>query len=232
MNCPNVTDPLGVGNEMLGYVDRKEELLELHVNRKGDMAVADNQIFSNMTGVNNSLDDWSLFEDYQPISLNMTDKWVYRFLDLAKYYAKWSLDPSTKVGAVLVRDGNVQLHQGYNGLPSNIPDSDDILNNRELKLDLVQHAEFNAIMGTLDKKDLDGAVILISAPPCMECSKLINAVHIREVIHLPPTPSFAERYAKDIVKVRDYFERVGIILTEVSRTQMTNLAADYAASII
>ena len=32
-----------------------------------------------------------------------TEKWNVRFLDLARFIAAWSKDPSTKVGAVLVR---------------------------------------------------------------------------------------------------------------------------------
>ena len=42
--------------------------------------------------------------------------WDQRFLYAARRFASWSKDPSTKVGAVAVRDRRI-LVEGYNGLP-------------------------------------------------------------------------------------------------------------------
>ena len=46
-------------------------------------------------------------------------KWDVRFLRLAHEVAKWSKDPSTKVGCILVKDKKV-ISMGYNGFPAGI----------------------------------------------------------------------------------------------------------------
>ena len=48
---------------------------------------------------------------------NDIDKWDARFLDLAVYVADWSKDPSTKVGAVLVRPDRTIAALGFNRFP-------------------------------------------------------------------------------------------------------------------
>ena len=73
------------------------------------------------------------------------EKWDRRYLDIAKSVSQWSKDPSTKVGAVLVRDNRI-VSVGYNGFPEGVDDSEERYNNRELKYDLVVHAEVNAII--------------------------------------------------------------------------------------
>ena len=50
--------------------------------------------------------------------------WDYRFLELAQLVSKWSKDPSTKVGAVIVDKNRRILSVGYNGLPKGVKDFD------------------------------------------------------------------------------------------------------------
>lgn len=45
------------------------------------------------------------------------EKWDARFLDLAVFIGDWSKDPSTKVGAVLVRPDRTIAGLGFNGFP-------------------------------------------------------------------------------------------------------------------
>lgn len=71
-------------------------------------------------------------------------KWLYRFMDSAHFHSGWSKDPSTKVGAVLMRDRRA-LVEGYNGFPEGIEDTEERLNDRELKYPLTIHAEMNVI---------------------------------------------------------------------------------------
>lgn len=75
-----------------------------------------------------------------------TESWDRKYLELAKHVAnQWSKDPSTKVGAVLVNWEHQLEFIGYNGFPRNVLDTTERLNNRELKYQLVVHAEVNAI---------------------------------------------------------------------------------------
>lgn len=58
-------------------------------------------------------------------------KWDRRFMEMAQLVSTWSKDPSTKIGAVLVRSNKI-VATGYNGFPSGIVD-DKRLQNRDKK---------------------------------------------------------------------------------------------------
>ena len=77
---------------------------------------------------------------------SVSDKWDRRFVDLARYVASWSKDPSTKTGAVIVDDYNRIVSVGYNGFPRGIRDDEERLSNRDVKLSLMVHCEINAII--------------------------------------------------------------------------------------
>jgi len=72
--------------------------------------------------------------------------WHLRFLDLAKHISNWSKDPSTKVGAVIFDSDKRIISVGYNGFPKNISDDPEKYLNREIKYQMVVHAEINAIL--------------------------------------------------------------------------------------
>ena len=64
--------------------------------------------------------------------MNKQERWDVRLLELSKHVSTWSKDPSSKVGAVLIRDGNLIAMTAFNGFPSAILD-DARLENREIK---------------------------------------------------------------------------------------------------
>lgn len=70
--------------------------------------------------------------------------WDRRFLDLAKEISSWSKDPSTKVGAVIVRPDRSVCSVGFNGFARHVKDLPERYADRELKLQLTVHAEINA----------------------------------------------------------------------------------------
>ena len=104
------------------------------------------------------------------------EKWHVRFIKLAHEVSKWSIDPSTKVGCVLVKNKRV-ISTGYNGFPKNISDSFDRLMDREQKYEITVHAEVNAITtAALHGVSTEGATAYITFNPCSRCaSVLINA---------------------------------------------------------
>lgn len=109
------------------------------------------------------------------------ERWDLRFMELAKHYADWSKDPSTKIGAVIVDDLNRQLGQGYNGFPRGVSDDPERYADREVKYPLVVHAELNAILNcTLPPR---GATLYVyPLPPCPECTKAIIQSGIKRVV--------------------------------------------------
>ena len=48
--------------------------------------------------------------------MKKSNKWETRFLEMARLVSGWSKDPSTKVGAVIVRPDKTIASVGYNGI--------------------------------------------------------------------------------------------------------------------
>ena len=120
--------------------------------------------------------------------------WGNKYMHLAKEISTWSKDPSTKIGAVVVGEHGQILSQGFNGFPRGIKDSEDRLNNRERKYELVVHGEMNAIYNaSLNGISLKGGTMYVyGLPICNECAKGIIQVGIKKVVAMRP-----EKYNSD-----------------------------------
>jgi dCMP deaminase len=120
-------------------------------------------------------------------------KWDFRFLSLARFIASWSLDPSTKVGAVIT-DGRRIISIGYNGLPQNVFDSSERLENREIKYKMIVHAERNAII--FAQRSLANCTLYTW--PFMSCSAcagmIIQAGIVRVVAPINDNPRWKEDF--------------------------------------
>lgn len=114
----------------------------------------------------------------------VNSSWNEKYLEMAKHISSWSKDPSRKIGAVAVgKNGNV-LATGYNGFPKGIEDTEERLNNRELKHKYVVHAEQNCIYNaTLNGVSLQGSTMYVyGLPVCSECAKAIIQVGVKKVV--------------------------------------------------
>jgi len=111
-------------------------------------------------------------------------KWDRRYLGLAKHIAQWSKDPSTKCGAVIVDKSNHIVSIGYNGLPAQIKDSEERLNDRDTKLAMTIHAERNALI--FAKQSLEGCTLYTwPLQCCSECAAMMIQAGIKR--HVSPT---------------------------------------------
>ena len=111
----------------------------------------------------------------------MNTVWDQRFLSLAQLVASWSKDPSTQVGAVIVDSNRRIVSTGYNGFPQGVMDLPERLNNRDIKLDMIVHAEINAIL--FAQRDLKNC-ILYTWPfqPCSRCAAILIQTGIQRVV--------------------------------------------------
>lgn len=134
-------------------------------------------------------------------------KWDLRFLELAKFISSWSLDPSTKVGAVITDTENRVVSVGYNGFPKGIKD-DDRLNNREVKYQIVVHGEINAIM--FANKSLENCT-LYTYPfePCPRCAGIIIQSGIKRIVAPFNT---IDRWENDFKLSRQLFNEANIMI--------------------
>ena len=142
----------------------------------------------------------------------MTNKWDRRFLALAQHIATWSKDPSRKIGAVAVGEHRNILATGYNGFPARIIDTEERLNNRDLKYDLVVHAEMNCIYNAgKEGVSLRRATMYVwGLPVCHECAKgIIQAGFYRVVI--ADENYTDEKWINSFEKTQKLFREAGII---------------------
>lgn len=138
------------------------------------------------------------------------EKWVRRFLELAKHVGSWSKDPSTKTGAVLVDGFRRVLGTGYNGFARGVHDTAERLNDRPTKYKMVVHAEANAILNAT--ADTHGSIMYVHPwPPCSQCAALVIQAGVAVVIAPTPTPEQAERWGADFELTRKMFEEAGVI---------------------
>ena len=114
----------------------------------------------------------------------MSSKWDRRYMDIAKSVSQWSKDPSSKIGAVAVDNKGHILCTGYNGFPRGIEDTEQRLNNRDLKYTMIVHAEMNAIFNaTYHGVCLDGGTMYVSGLPCCSnCALGIISTGIKRVV--------------------------------------------------
>lgn len=117
-------------------------------------------------------------------SSGRADKWDRRFLELAEHVAMWSKDPSTKVGAVIVRPDRTIASLGYNGFPRGIEDRPEWLEDREQKYPRIVHAEMNAILSARER--LDGCTLYTwppsYGPTCSACAVHVIQAGITRVV--------------------------------------------------
>lgn len=139
----------------------------------------------------------------------MTAKWQARFISLAETIAEWSRDPSSKVGAVIVRPDRSVASIGFNGFPRGVDDSVDRINNRNTKLLFTLHAELNAILAA--KEPLNGYSLFVwPFQPCAQCAGAIIQSGIKE-IYCPYSDHLAhERWMESFKAALQMFDEAGV----------------------
>ena len=137
-------------------------------------------------------------------------KWDTRFLDLAKQISTWSKDPSTHVGCVVVGPDREIRSTGFNGLPRGIEDSNERLNNREVKYPLICHAEENAIMHAARiGMSLKDCTAYVTWPPCTRCARSLIQAGIANVIY-PKKIEIPERWSSDFELSLNMFKEADV----------------------
>jgi dCMP deaminase len=119
------------------------------------------------------------------------EKYDHLYMDIAHRVSEMSYDEDTKVGAVIVKDGNI-ISMGWNGTPTGFPNQcKDTATGRTLPI--VIHAEANAICKlACSSTDGKGATLYTTLSPCTECTKLILQSGISNVV-------VGQAYEKDMV---------------------------------
>lgn len=137
----------------------------------------------------------------------LSDRWIAYGFDLCVANATMSKDPSTKVGAAILRPDKTVLSMGWNGFASAVRDTDDLLNNREEKYKRVIHAEMNALLSS-PSRPKDHTLFVWPLCPCERCAPHIIQSGISE-IYTTPVKAGA-RWAESQTHALDQFTEAGI----------------------
>ena len=142
-------------------------------------------------------------------SIDLRD-WDTRFLDLAEHISKWSKDPSTKVGAVIVDSQRRIVSTGYNGFSVGVMDSYDRLTDRDTKYEMIIHAEANAILFAHQRMN-DMTLYTTPFQPCSRCASLIIQSGISRVISYEIEES-KNRWVDSFKLAKELFDEAGVEL--------------------
>lgn len=140
--------------------------------------------------------------------------WDTRFLQMAKLIASWSKDPSTKVGAVIVRPDRTIASLGFNGFPRAIHDYPELLSNRDEKYKRIIHSELNAILSARER--LDGYTLYLwPGMSCARCAVHIIQTGIVHVVTQHDMGDFGARWAEEIRLAEDLFREAKVTVSYV-----------------
>lgn len=153
----------------------------------------------------------------------VTSRWDTHFLQMALLNARLSKDPSTKVGAIITTKDNYLISAGFNGLPRGLEDSYERLNDRELKIPLVVHAEMNSVLAAAKIGiTLKDTVMYTTATDksgtiwggiCQNCAKHIIQVGISKVVTYN-TKYIPDRWRKDMDFAKEILQEANIEYVE------------------
>jgi dCMP deaminase len=160
----------------------------------------------------NSLKD---LKEYKPTSATVDNiRWHKRFLSLCKLISTWSKDPSTKVGACIVDDKQRIISLAYNGFARNVQDTEERMNNRDIKYELTLHAEVNALL--FAKQDLNKCT-LYNYPllPCIRCTVQIVQSGITTVVSPKLPEDLIGRWGDSVNLSKEIFEETKVRVIEI-----------------
>lgn len=146
-------------------------------------------------------------------------KWNVRYLDQALFVAKWSKDPTDKIGCVISDDNDIIIGQGFNGFPKGILDHKEILKDKNRKRMRTVHAELNAIH--FSTKSLAGSTFHITHSPCATCAGSIiqhrpaNIVYLIDELVTGSSTSLSPYWEESTKEASEMFKEAGIQVTKV-----------------
>jgi dCMP deaminase len=156
----------------------------------------------------------------------MSERWDRHFLRMALENASMSKDPNTRVGSVIVGPDREPRSDGFNGFPRGVADTLERLNDRDLKLKLMVHAEMNAILNaarigvplkgcTLYLAATDDTGLVWAGPPCTRCTVEIIQAGIAEIVAFSPK-SGPSKWHEDLAMARGLITEAGLRYRELA----------------
>ena len=104
------------------------------------------------------------------------------YMDMALRWAQLSVAHRKKVGALIVKEGQL-ISDGFNGTPRGFDNTCE--DEKGKTLPEVLHAESNALMKlSQSTQSCTGSTLYVTLSPCYECAKLIVQAGVKRVVYL------------------------------------------------
>lgn len=129
-------------------------------------------------------------------------------LEQAVNISRRSNDPSTKVGCVFFKNGEI-ISQGYNAFPRGVNSTNNRWQ-RPAKYKWVEHAERNAIYkAARTGVPLNGSVAACTLFPCADCARAMIQVGVKKLIVKKPNMNNA-RWGENFSIAEKMFSESGV----------------------
>jgi len=152
------------------------------------------------------------FHNYIPPS------WDVWFMKQVYLVAEKSKDPSTKIGAVLVKDKHI-ISSGFNGFPIGVRDKPERYLDRTIKYNFVVHGEDNAVLSAARFGiSTLGTILYTQSIPCNECSKSIIQGGITEIVIHSKWPMNHSKWIECVKISKIMLKEAGIKIRYVNST--------------
>lgn len=142
-------------------------------------------------------------------------KWDRRFIDLMNVVGSWSKDPSTKVGAVIVRPDRTVVSVGYNGFPRGMSDHTELYEDKPTKYSRIVHGEMNAILNA--HGSVEGCTLYVPFSPCDRCAAHVVQAGITRVVYEEPTDDILSRWEEPFRLAAAIFKDAGTKIVVLPR---------------
>jgi dCMP deaminase len=152
--------------------------------------------------------------------------WDETWMTVAETVAKRARCSRAQIGAVIIDTNNRVCATGYNGPAATYPEKGECINwcpraKGESPLDNLYdacpsiHAEGNALLYS-ESSAIKGGTIYVTAPPCMQCAKLISNSGLRRVVANMSERDFHRRPEEVIA----FLNSCGITVDIVNKTDL------------
>ncbi len=141
-------------------------------------------------------------------------EWDIFYLNMARYIATKSKDPSTKTGAVLIRPDGSPLSFGFNGFPRKMKDDPELYENREVKYSRTVHCEMNAQI--FARQDCTGATLYTwPFSSCDRCAVHMIQAGVKRFVFPSIPPDKTSRWGDSMKIAAGYMVEAGCEVVEI-----------------
>lgn len=153
-------------------------------------------------------------------------EWDLYYLNMARYVATKSKDPSTQTGAVIVRPDHSVCSVGFNGFPRGMSDDPALYANREKKYSRTVHCEMNALLFSHDDSHQGYTLYTWPFASCDRCAVHQIQSGIQRFVFPEMPEEKAARWKTIMETAESYMLEAGREVVKIHHSEVPNVVLD------